>query len=93
MSIETLSIKLILFKLVNYRVKRTSHGHEVRGFKPVTVCFEKYTDKDEILRKAKLLSGSNIYVGEDFSKRVKDQRHELQKVSHTVNCDLRPLSG
>ena len=61
----------------------------------MTVCFEKYTDKDEILRKAKLLSGSNIYVGEDFSKRVKDQRHELQKVRHTthVNCDLRPLSG
>ena len=61
------------------RVRRTSNGPEVRGCKPVTVCFEKYTDKDEVLRKAKLLSGTNIYVGEDFSKRVKDQRIELQK--------------
>ena len=31
------------------------------------------------MRKSKFLRGSNIYVGEDFSKRVKDQRHELQK--------------
>ena len=31
------------------------------------------------IRKAKLLAGSNIYVTEDFSKRVKDKRIELQK--------------
>ena len=42
----------------------------------------------EILRKAKLLNGTNIYVGEDFSKRVKDQRHELQKVNKTVISHL-----
>ena len=54
-------------------------GPEVRGSKPILVCFEKYADKDEVMRKAKFLRGTNIYVGEDFSKRVKDQRHELQK--------------
>ena len=32
-----------------------------------------------MLRKTKFLKGSNIYVGEDFSKRVKDQRQELRK--------------
>ena len=36
-------------------------------------------DKEEIMRKTKFLKGSSVYVGEDFSKRVRDQRHELQK--------------
>ena len=31
------------------------------------------------LRKTKFLAGSNIYVTEDFSKKVKDKRTELQK--------------
>ena len=61
-----------------------SQGPEVRGSKPILVCFEKYTDKDDILRKASKLRGTNIYVGEDFSKRVKDQRHELQKFLKAV---------
>ena len=61
------------------RVKRSWNGPEVRGSKPVTVYFEKWQDKDEILRKTKFLKGTNVFVGEDFSKRVKDQRTELQK--------------
>lgn len=61
------------------RVKRTTNGPEVRGCKPVTVYFEKWQDKDEVLRKNNLLRGSNIYISEDFSKRVRDQRIELQK--------------
>ena len=55
------------------RVKRTTNGPEVRGCKPVTVYFEKWQDKDEVLRKNNLLRGSNIYISEDFSKRVRDQ--------------------
>ena len=31
------------------------------------------------MRKTKFLKGSSVYVGEDFSKRVRDQRHELLK--------------
>ena len=72
------------------RVRRTPNGPEVRGCKPITVCFEKYSDKDEILRKAKLLTGTSIYVGEDFSKRVKDQRGELQRFWKTVVKRKRP---
>ena len=37
------------------------------------------TDTMPILRKTKFLAGSNIYITEDFSKRVKDKRTELQK--------------
>ena len=55
------------------RVKRSSNGPEVRGCKPVTVYFEKWQDKDEILRKSSMLRGANIYISEDFSKRVRDQ--------------------
>ncbi len=32
-----------------------SNGPEVRGSKPVTVYFEKWQDKEEVLRKVKLL--------------------------------------
>ena len=35
--------------------------------------------KPSIFRKTKFLAGSNIYITEDFSKRVKDKRTELQK--------------
>ena len=31
------------------------------------------------LRKTKFLAGSNIYITEDFSKKVKDKRTELNK--------------
>ena len=55
------------------RVKRQPNGPEVRGCKPVTVYFEKWQDKDDILRKSNMLRGANIFIGEDFSKRVRDQ--------------------
>ena len=35
--------------------------------------------KNQTFRKTKFLAGSNIYITEDFSKRVKDKRTELQK--------------
>ena len=62
------------------RVKRTTNGPEVRGCKPVTVYFEKWQDKDEVLRKNNLLRGSNIYISEDFSKRVRDQVNTLHQM-------------
>eukprot|EP00090_Calanus_glacialis_P016150 TRINITY_DN25368_c0_g1_i1.p1 TRINITY_DN25368_c0_g1~~TRINITY_DN25368_c0_g1_i1.p1 ORF type:complete len:400 (-),score=143.35 TRINITY_DN25368_c0_g1_i1:250-1449(-) len=61
------------------RVKRAHTGSNIRGSKPVTVYFQKYEDKEEILRKTQFLAGSNIYIAEDFSKKVKDRRTELQK--------------
>ena len=38
------------------------------------------------MRKTKFLKGSNVYVGEDFSKRVRDQRSELQKFMKAVRA-------
>ena len=61
------------------RVKRSYNGPEVRGQRPVIVCFEKWSDKDDIMRKAKLLKGSGVYVGEDFSKRVKEHVRQSER--------------
>lgn len=63
----------------------------VRGSKPITACFERWQDKEEILRKTKFLKGTNIYVGEDFSRRVKDQRQELKKFMKVIR-NRRPLA-
>ena len=47
----------------------------------MTVYFEKWQDKDDILRKANMLRGVNVYIGEDFSKRIRDQvRLQIQGV-------------
>jgi len=61
------------------RMKRAATGTNIRGSKPVTVYFQNYSDKEEILRKTQFLSGSNIYIAEDFSKKVRDKRTELRK--------------
>ena len=45
--------------------------------KPVNILYS-FIDI-EYFRKSKFLAGSNIYITEDFSKRVKDRRTELQK--------------
>ncbi len=43
-----------------------------------------YRDKEEILRKARLLKGSNIYISEDFSRKVREHRNELIKFMKEV---------
>ena len=41
------------------RMKRAATGTNIRGSKPVTVYFQKYEDKEEILRYDK---GRGVYV-------------------------------
>ena len=50
------------------RIARIWHGPDFRGHKPIQLCIVNYRDKEEILRKARLLKGSNIYISEDFSR-------------------------
>jgi hypothetical protein len=69
------------------RVKRTTNGPEVRGCKPVTVYFDRWQDKDDILRKSQMLRGANIYISEDFSKRVRDQ-----VLTHSLTDSLKILA-
>ena len=37
-------------------------------FRPVLVTFEDFTDRENVLRKAGMLRGSNIHVTEDMSR-------------------------
>ncbi len=39
--------------------------------------FQKWSDKEEILRKSKILKNSGIWVEEDFSKAAKNRRRVL----------------
>ena len=66
------------------RIARIWHGPDFRGHKPIQICIVHYRDKEEILRKARLLKGSNIYVSEDFSRKVREHRHELIKFMKEV---------
>ena len=66
------------------RVHRLNYGPDFRGHKPIQVCLVNYRDKEEILRKARLLKGSNIYISEDFSRKVREHRNELIKFMKEV---------
>ena len=68
------------------RIARVWHGPDFRGHKPIQICIVNYRDKEEILRKARLLKGSNIYISEDFSRKVREHRHELIKFMKEVQC-------
>lgn len=53
------------------RISRIWHGPEFRGHRPIQVCLVNYRDKEEILRKARLLKGSHVYISEDFSRKAR----------------------
>ncbi|XP_071745634.1 uncharacterized protein [Lepeophtheirus salmonis] len=66
------------------KLSRMITGPEVRGCKPVLVNFLHWKDREEILRLSKLLKGTNIYVTEDLSRKMREQRNELNKYMRTV---------
>ena len=45
---------------------------------------QKWSDKEDVLRKAKILKTSGIYVEEDFSRAAKFRRKELEKFAKQV---------
>ena len=68
------------------RVSRVFHGPEFRGQKPVQVHFANYNDKEDVLRKAKLLKGLGVHISEDFSRKVREHRQELNKFMKEVRA-------
>ncbi|CAB4070431.1 unnamed protein product [Lepeophtheirus salmonis] len=67
------------------KVIRLWNGPAFRGVKPLLVCFQLFKDKEEILRKsASLLKGTNVYVTEDFSRKIRKQREELLKYARDL---------
>ena len=47
--------------------------------RPRTVVFKllRFKDKEEILKRAKNLKGTNLYINEDYSDKVRQKRKEL----------------
>ncbi|KAI8490236.1 hypothetical protein Bbelb_319740 [Branchiostoma belcheri] len=45
--------------------------------RPIVVKFLRYKDKQEILRNAKMLKGTSIFINEDYSERVRKKRKDL----------------
>ena len=43
------------------------HGHS-QGIRPVTVQFEKHSDRNAVLNKAHTLAGTGIFISEDFPR-------------------------
>ena len=50
------------------------------------VHFANYNDKQDVLRKAKLLKGVGIHISEDFSRKVREHRQELNKFMKEVRA-------
>ena len=44
-------------------------------------------DREEILSKSKLLRGSNIYITEDLSRKIREHRNELTKFMREVSLN------
>ena len=70
--------------MVFTKVARLWNGPSFRGLKPILVTFHLFKDKEDILRKSALLRGTNIYLTEDYSRRVRRQREELLKFAKIV---------
>ncbi len=60
-------------------------GPEVRGSRPVLVNFASWKDREEVMAKSKLLRGTNIYVTEDLSRKIREHRNELNKFMREVS--------
>jgi len=45
--------------------------------RPIVVKFSRFKDKQSILRHAKLLKGTSIYINEDYSERIRQKRKDL----------------
>ena len=47
-----------------------------------------FRDREEILSKSKLLRGSNVYITEDLSRKLREHRNELTKFMREVSLIL-----
>ena len=59
------------------RVHRILNGPIVNGAKLIVAMFSCFKDKEEVLRKARKLKVTDIYVEQDFSRRTRTKRKKL----------------
>jgi len=73
-------------EIVIMRCQRVFNGSDAKGNRPIVVNFQKWSDKEEILRKSKILQSSGLSVTEDFSRAAKRRRRELEKLVKEVRA-------
>ena len=66
------------------KIARMLTGPEVRGCRPILIHFANWKDREEVLAKSRLLRGTNIYVTEDLSRKIREHRNELNKFMREV---------
>ena len=71
-------------ELVFTKATRLWNGPSFRGLKPILVTFHLFKDKEDILRKSPLLRGTNMYITEDYSRKVRRHREELLKFAREI---------
>ena len=66
--------------------KQLSPGTSLTIVLDFQVHFANYNDKEDVLRKAKLLKGAGIHISEDFSRKVREHRQELNKFMKEIRA-------
>jgi hypothetical protein len=61
------------------RAHRMQNGSLQNGAKPIIVKFTKYKDKERVLNKTIALTGSNIFVNQDYCKNTRDVQKILRE--------------
>ncbi|CAH1245985.1 Hypp7624 [Branchiostoma lanceolatum] len=59
------------------RAHRNGRFQDGGRLRPIVAKLLRYKDRDTIIQRAKYLKGSNIYINEDFSEKVRQKRKEL----------------
>ncbi|XP_070557445.1 uncharacterized protein [Ptychodera flava] len=59
------------------RVHRVVNAPPIRGEKPIIAKFTKFKDRSKVLTNANKLKDTNISIGEDFSRRMRNIRAKL----------------
>ena len=54
-------------------------GPKITGSHPVLVTFQKFEDKEEVLKKAGLLGGTKVHIIEDLNIRTQESKTQLKR--------------
>ena len=68
-------------------VMRVMDGPKITGSHPVLVTFQKFDDKEEVLKKAGLLGGTKVHIMEDINTRTKESKTQLRRFMRTVKMN------
>ena len=60
---------------------------KITGSHPVLVTFQKFEDKEEVLKKAGLLGGTKVHIMEDMNMRIKESKTQLRRLMRAVKMN------